>query len=149
MTVSMSVIQYEIAKLAKQALRRRGFASAAIITEWDKIVGEKLARYSSPQRITYPKEQGSGGALYIEVVGAAALEFSHMEQIIIERIATFFGHRAVSRLRLIQSRQITPRARKAEPVRERSISDDQLDEILAGVEDEEIARLLRSIGNAI
>jgi hypothetical protein len=80
----------------RRAFRGRGFAEAAILTEWEAVVGERLARLSCPERL------GRDGALRVRVTSGAALELQHVAPQVIERIAVFFGHRAVNRLALVQ-----------------------------------------------
>lgn len=87
----------------KRAFRTRGFVEAAILTEWHTVVGETLAARSCPERL------GRDGTLRIRVASGAALELQHLAPQIMERIATFFGYRAVARLALIQGPVRSPR----------------------------------------
>ena len=85
-----------VPRVTREAFARRGFHQAAVITEWPAIVGEELARQSAPERLT------RDGTLTVRAPGVVALVLQHLEPQLLERIATFFGFRAVKRLRLRQ-----------------------------------------------
>jgi hypothetical protein len=96
-------------QVAGDIYRRRGFQQAHILAHWPAIVGDMLAEFSSPEKLSFPRATGDtasesheGGLLTIRVDGPAALELKHLEPQILERINGFYGHRAVARLRLIQ-----------------------------------------------
>ncbi|MCP4328979.1 MAG: DUF721 domain-containing protein [Alphaproteobacteria bacterium] len=89
-----------LSRVTRPILRRRGLASAQVVSKWREIMGPQLAAQSIPQR--YQPERGGGGTLHIRVGGGWATEFQHLEPQIIDRINTYFGYRAVSRLVLRQ-----------------------------------------------
>jgi hypothetical protein len=76
--------------------RKRGFAAAGVVNNWPAIVGPQLARHTMPERL------GADGTLRLRVDGPLATELQHLEPQILEKIAQYFGYRAVHRLRLIQ-----------------------------------------------
>lgn len=92
-----------IGGLTRQALGKRGFAEAGLITEWASIVGDALAAASRPDRLSLPPGRRDGGTLKIRVAGGVATELQHLEPIILERINGHFGYRAVDRLVLIHA----------------------------------------------
>lgn len=93
-----------ISPFAKKVLGKRGFVEVDIITNWDNIVGEELAKSTIPQKIDFTKDQRSNGTLYIQTIsGAFALELKHKEKIVIEKINSYFGYNAVSKLKIIQN----------------------------------------------
>ena len=98
-TVNLSSL---LDKVAGKALRRQGFAQSEIVARWPAVVGELLARYSCPERLSFPVGEQSGGTLYIRTDGAFALELQHLEPIVLERINSFYGFPAVARLAIRQ-----------------------------------------------
>lgn len=96
---------------SRPVLREHGFALPAILTDWAAIVGAELASDCAPERLS------RSGSLTIRVAGPCALELQHRTPEILERIAGYFGHRAVTRLRLVQGPlpKSTPLARAALP----------------------------------
>jgi hypothetical protein len=85
-------------RLTRTALAKRGGGFAAIVTEWAQIVGPELAAASVPERLT-----ASTGVLALRVEGAAAVELQHLAPLLIERINTFLGRPAVTRLKLVRA----------------------------------------------
>ncbi len=92
-----------IPKIAATSIKKRGFIEARIITDWRMIVGSAIASVSLPFKMIYPKNQNKHATLHIKVAGAWALELSHMEPIIIDKISTYIGYKAVDKIRLIQA----------------------------------------------
>ena len=98
------------------ALKRQGFASVEIVTQWQEIVGEELARRSEPMKLTWPRrdDPDSVGILQIRVEGGYALEIQHLQQIIIERVNRYFGWRCVGRIAIRQG-PVSPRRKRPAP----------------------------------
>lgn len=86
------------------AFRKFGFVQSAIITRWSEIVGERLARVTSPTALRFPHGKKSDGTLNISVVGAHAAVVQHILPDIIARTNRFFGYAAVAQVRLSQGR---------------------------------------------
>lgn len=82
--------------LTETAFRRRGFDEAAVILHWQDIVGKGLASVCAPQNLR------KDGVLQVRVTPAFALELQHMEPVVLDRLASYFGYRAVKRLVLRQ-----------------------------------------------
>jgi hypothetical protein len=130
--------------------RRRGFQNGEILTRWAEIVGPEVAEKSSPDQLSYAQGKGIGGTLRVRVDSAWALELQHLEPVIIERINTFFGHAAVSHLKLIQApvSQATPP--KREPTPEVTEAQRQaVDHVVADLEDDELRASLRTLGERV
>jgi len=82
--------------------RRRGFAEASLLADWSSIVGPVLARRCQPVRIDHPPGRRQAGTLLLQASGGVAIELQHGAPQLIERINTYFGHRVVRQLRLLQ-----------------------------------------------
>ncbi|MCC6777642.1 MAG: DUF721 domain-containing protein [Hyphomicrobiales bacterium] len=100
-----------LADIAQQPLRdafaRQGFASTALVTRWDEIVGADIAAHSQPEKIQWPRpfadQSPAPGTLWLRVEGPTAIEIQHLSSVILERVNRFFGWQAVDRLRLRQA----------------------------------------------
>lgn len=92
-----------VGKSARAALVKRGFAQADILSNWATIVGPSLANHSSPEKLNYSRNTNKDATLRVRVASGWAPEFTHFEPLILERINSFFGYRAVSKLKLIQA----------------------------------------------
>jgi hypothetical protein len=88
-----------IEPILKPIYKQHGFAEHRILIDWYNIVGSKLAIYSIPQKLTRGKE----GNLHILVASGRALELQHLQPIIIDKINSFFGYKAVSKIVLKQT----------------------------------------------
>ncbi len=95
---NFELLYYEI---TAAAFKKHGFINAKILNQWGAIVGESLAKICEPQKITFEPNQTRNGVLHITVSNPAfSLELSSYEARIIERVATFFGYKAVSKIRI-------------------------------------------------
>lgn len=101
--------------LVRTAFGRRGFVEAGILTDWPEIVGAEIARWSAPQRLSFPHKGGDGATLHVTVSGGYATELQHLAPVVIERVNRFFGYRAVDRLALSQGEVAAPPAPESPP----------------------------------
>jgi hypothetical protein len=90
-----------VSGLTRRALGKHGFSSAALISDWDVIVGPELAATCQPVKLAFPRGARDGGVLHLNVSGGAALELQHIAPQIVERINGHLGYRAVDRLKLV------------------------------------------------
>ncbi len=141
-------------KINSRAFRRYGFAKSDIVLHWKEIVGEILARSSLPERLAMPreteKEEGKAGVLHIRVEGSFAPEMQHLEPLVIDRINSYYGFRAVGRLVFHHGHlEQTHRAGKyVLPI----LSDSQKQELnllLKGIKDDKLRQSLFNVGAEI
>ena len=102
-----------LSPLIKRSFGKRGFQNSAILTDWDMIVGKRLANYSVAQRILYKKAMRTQGVLHIKVFGAMATEFDHQSNLIIEKINQYMGYKAVGSIKLHHTQEIPARDDKS------------------------------------
>ena len=137
-------------KISAKAIGKRGFAEATLITEWDRVVGRRLARMSQPEKLVFPSGQRKNGTLHIRVQGGVATELQHLEPIVVEQINSHFGYGAVGNLRLshapLQQTPPPPKYRRRTPNSEQRAA---LAIILDEVEDDELQEALERLGAAI
>lgn len=84
--------------LVRPALKAKGLAGSRILTEWESVVGKELARHTAPEKISFPQGKKTGGTLTIAVENGFGLELQHLQPVILERLAMYFGYTAVSRI---------------------------------------------------
>lgn len=138
-------------KVAEPAMRKRGFAQVEIVTGWSGIVGAALAAETTPERLSFPPGKRLDGTLHVRTSGALALEIQHLEPIILDRINTYFGYRAVARLKLAQGpRPARPQAparkppRPANPARRAAV-----EQQTRGIDDTALRAALNKLGEAV
>ncbi len=132
-------------KLTKPLFRQRGFAEAGVLTDWPDIVGRPLADHTAPERLS------PDGALEVRVSGGWAVELQHLEPLVLDRIAGYFGYRAVTRLNLVQG-PLPPRAkppRKVRPKRLAKAEEAALKEDLAATDDPKLRAALERLGREV
>lgn len=140
-----------VSRLARSVLGKRGFAEAAIVTDWNTVVGPHLAAYTLPTRIAHVRGSRDEGTLHLRVAGGAfATEVLHLESMIVERINTYFGYRAVARLKIVQGplpkrpAPPKPRLRSLDEAGEQALAAD-----VAGVETDDLREALARLGRAV
>jgi hypothetical protein len=149
------------------ALRERGFASTAIMTEWAEIVGPRLAGWSHPLEIRWPRRPGEAAAtspkpisarakqdhasravLVIACPGAFALDVQMASASIIEAVNRRLGFGCVGSIQIHQM----PRPEPASPAPSRSLDPALVTRIEAGLGDidaEDLRRSLAKLGAEI
>jgi hypothetical protein len=116
------------AQALDRAARARGFATAALLSQWQAIVGADLAHFTMPDRVVWPRRRDDpdettahrgrrdeGAVLVLRVDGPRAIEVQHRSGQILERVNSHFGYRAVSELRILQAPVMRKPARPPAP----------------------------------
>lgn len=149
----MKNLSMSLDKITKPLFKRRGFIENKILVDWEKIVGASLSLYSSPRKLAFRKNKTTDGVLHVEVYDSSmATEMMYMEPVLIEKIACYFGYKAVAKFKLIQK----PGGIKTEEVQTNDkpieISKEQqghLNDYLDGLDDEEMRSALLSLGAGV
>ena len=105
-----------VANMLDPIARARGFAITSLLSEWPAVVGEELARFTTPEKVVWPRRSEDGEAaspqsawrtdgaiLVLKVDGPRAIEVQHRAEQILERVNIYFGYRAVAQLRFLQA----------------------------------------------
>lgn len=138
-------------RLMRGVLGRRGFARAEIVTRWPEIVGPGFAAQTMPERISYARgHEMEPGTLTVRVCGPIGLELQHLAPIVIDRINTYYGFRAVDRLKLVQGPLPEPRGRTF--IKPRPLTPDEEAELqaqLGRVRDPRLRAALAELGRDV
>lgn len=135
----------------KRAFRRFGFAKSDIHIHWKEIVGEGLASSSLPERLVMPKDhekaERKAGVLHIRVEGSYAPEMQHLEPLVIDRINSYYGFKAVERL-VFRHGNIdhTPPAKKYSPPILSDSQKKELNSLLKDIKDDKLRQSLFDVG---
>ncbi|HEX3500284.1 MAG TPA: DciA family protein [Stellaceae bacterium] len=144
----MQAIGANLTRIATPVLGKQGLGEAQLLQQWPAIVGDDLARYCWPVKLSFPRGQRRNGTLRLRVASALALEIQHREPVLLERINGYFGYRAVIRLALIQggvpAETPPPSPRPLAPA-ERQALGNRLD----GIADPALRAALERLGSAI
>ena len=136
-----------IGAVGGQSFKRFGFVQSSIVSRWAEIVGERYARVSSPESISFPGGRKSGGALTLLVQGAHAPLVQHLAPMIIERVNRFFGYAAVDRLIFRQGKPPAEAPRPSRP--ELRPVPKELGEGLREIADPELRSCLEALASRI
>lgn len=91
-------------KLLREAGASRGFAEHRVLTDWATVAGPEFAALCRPVKMTWRgRDHGLGATLVVLVEGARAAEVTHLADRIIERVNRVHGHKAVTRLKVVQT----------------------------------------------
>ena len=88
--------------ILRRIIGQKSKVLAEIIINWPRIVGADLSSNVSPMRIYSAREKGEQvNVLLVQADSSAVgLKLSYQQELVIERIAIYFGHRAVHRLKI-------------------------------------------------
>jgi len=118
-----------------------GFLSR-IKSDWHLIAGDKVAVHTRPVKVTRLRGKNGGALLHLEAEEGFAAELPYMEPLLTEKIAVYFGYRAVSGIRFtqvaakskkqkIKARELTPEEKSAVAGAVEGIGDENLKDALA------------------
>lgn len=112
-------LTHMIRTVMKPVFRHRSFTEASIILDWHKIMSNDLAQCCYPERLIFPRGKKEGGILIIAVDAGSSLMIQHSESLLINWINSYFGYKAVNRIKLNHTLISKPKA-------ENKLSDDSL-----------------------
>jgi hypothetical protein len=134
----------------KTVFKRHGIAESRLITEWSHIAGGVLAGKTLPTKLAFPRGKRDNGTLHLTVAPGWALEVQHLEPLILEKIATFFGYSAVAKIHITQAPLPIKEVRRKKNVAPLSPAEKTtLDALTSTIEDEALRSALTSLGSAI
>ena len=140
-------------QLTRAVYEKHGFAYGEVLAQWDTIVGEKLARYTRPERLKWAKQAPSaqkyGGTLVVRVLPGHGLDLQYEAPRLIERLNGYFGYQAVSAIKIVQ-RPFAERAPERLRAPELSAPEEAaLEERLAGIAPGGLKDALIRLGTSI
>jgi hypothetical protein len=80
----------------------RGFAVSRLLTHWEEVVGEAIAKVAQPAGISYGRE-GLGAVLTLLVPGPHAPMVEMQKDRIREKVNACYGYRAIAKVRITQT----------------------------------------------
>jgi hypothetical protein len=138
------------------ALAAQGFAASNVIVAWPEIAGERLAPFSRPVKLEWPRRsrldpgaRPEPATLVVQVESAFALEMQHLAPLLIERINAHYGWRCVGRIVLKQGPVPRPKPKPATPAELTVEERERLAGKTAGVADEPLREALDRLGAAV
>lgn len=87
-----------VGKAAQPIMRKRGFAESRLLLDWPVIVGETLAHHTQPLKMHFPRGESTQGTLTIACTPAFAPELQQLSPVLLDKLATHLGYRAIARI---------------------------------------------------
>jgi len=98
----MKLLGESLNNILRNVISKRNKILAEIIINWHKIAGAELSKDTAPTGIFSANSKGQQlNILYIQTKSSSiGLKLSYQQEIIIERIAVYFGHKAVHKIKI-------------------------------------------------
>lgn len=148
-------ISDSVARLTKESFSRKFVSLGRILTQWEDIVGSEMADKSQPVKLNYRKPKAANetpqATLDIAVSSADAAVLHYQKDLILERINQLFGDRWITGVKFVHL-PFTPRKKEAEAPKQRVPTEEDLqnlEALLATVEDEDIKKRLERLGQGV
>ncbi len=143
-----------VAKIARPLVGKRGFTEIDIISRWVDIVGEDMAAFTLPEKLTKPRSPKVGtnglvgGTLHIRVsTAASATLLKYQEAELCGRINTHFGYTVVDKIKMTIGKIPKPRP-KLKPPPLPPLSESVVD-MVHSVDDPELKAALERLGQVV
>jgi hypothetical protein len=148
-----------LAELVNRALDplivKQGFGETALLTQWEAIVGPRLAAICEPMRLNWPprpkkptaETPGQAATLMLRVEPGFGLDVQHLSGALIERVNAHLGWRCVARVAIRQEplRRAAQRRRREAPPRDPALRA-RAEAATEGIADEGLRRALTTLG---
>ena len=128
-------------KINRKYTNKFGRLEFIIQSKWSDIAGSYFAKFSEPKSITrisdYKDEYGEKvfkNYLNVSVASAAALEFQHYRNTIIEKINSHFGYKAIVDIRITQSMYIKSKNASLRNFNHNKLTDNDKNDVFSKVE---------------
>jgi hypothetical protein len=131
------------------ALKKRGFATRDILTNWSAMAPKPYDRVAMPEQLKWPRGAGHEGAtLYLRCAQGHALALSHEGGLIAAAVNRYFGYFLVREVRLSAEPFAATPAKKANPAPPAEAVR-HAGEAVAEIGDPSLKGALRSLGEAV
>lgn len=117
-----------------------------LVKNWEEIVGQKYGKFCYPKTVSFGKEKNA--KLTIAVHNSATGFFlENNSELIIERIASFYGFKSIAKI-IIKQEPKDIGAKRAEIILPKN-QEDFLQEKIYNIEDKNLALALQTLGREI
>ena len=153
-------ISKTLGKITKNLITKFDKDEFIIHSKWNEMVGDFFAEYSEPLKLdnmnNYDKkneEFHKEGILHVNIEGPAALDFQHLKDKIIDKINSFFGYKAVSKIFLHQVPYLQKTAKESQTKKIiKNLNEEQktvLKKTTSGISSKKLEKALLKLGESI
>lgn len=118
-------VEEVVKEATKPLMHKQGKLYSVLLRDWKKIVGERRAALTRPDRLQFPRDDTSGATLHLLARPAAAPELAYEVEQMIEQCARYFGYRAIVRIIIHAHHDLATEAsvaQKISPVQQENIT---------------------------
>ena len=148
-----------LAELVNRALdpliAKQGFGETAVLTQWEAIVGARLAAICEPTRLNWPprpkkptaETPAQAATLMLRVEPGFGLDVQHLSGALIDRVNTHLGWRCIARVAIRQEplRRVAQKRRRETPPPHPALRA-RAEAATEGIADEGLRRALTTLG---
>ena len=148
-----------LTRINKNYSSKFGKIEFLILSKWTQIVGIFFADHSEPDKISRVTEEFNEfdepiykNFLHVRVSPAAAVEFQHYKDTIIEKINSYFGYKAIADLRLQQNFVYKKKIKKNINLYDQDFSEKEKASIkseIHNIKDKELEKSIVNLGASI
>ena len=141
-------IEMSLDRVVKPIYSHYGMVWVKLMMDWELIVGPTLAAHSKPIKLAFKPDCKTEGLLVVEVYHSSlATQMLFMEPLILEKIATFFGYKAVAKMRILQKPMFKPIIPPSSKITKQAkkILDPELVNQVEKIDDPELQESLKSL----
>ncbi|EKE09964.1 MAG: hypothetical protein ACD_16C00099G0022 [uncultured bacterium] len=136
--------------VVKPVFKARGLMEGKILSHWPQIVGEQLSQVSFAEKITFPKGKRVEGTLHLTVTSSGSLFMQYAQDLILERVNTFFGYKALTKLRFTHGLSLKKESLKPKRIKIISKEDEAwLQKQIEIIKDRDLKTHLETLGKAL
>ena len=136
-------------KITAPLLGKQGHVLGAVLQDWVKIVGDKIANLTCPQKLIFRNEKRTGGTLYLLASTGSGPLIQQISLAIMERINTYFGYNAVSHIKILQGFLPHKPLEKPQDIILSTHENDWIAMNIKIIENEELKTALQCFGKAL
>lgn len=135
-------------RATKPSFRKHGMAHTQLLRDWPSLAGAGLTLHCAPLKLSFPPGKNIGGTLTLLCRPAFALELQHLSPLLIERLNTHFGYKAISRLAIRQG--VLPETPKPTHQAKKPVPPNApIPPSIAAIEDESLRQALTRLAQAL
>ena len=139
----MKTLVKDIQKIVKPFAFSQGFTEVKVLERWSEIIGEQAAPYIRPKSL-------KGGVLTLAVADSSwAQEVNYMAEFLAEKINTFFGFKAVKKIKVFQQYFVPKLKEEKQTLKISEHHKQKADFIVKGVVDDNMREVLSKFGASI
>jgi hypothetical protein len=119
-----------------------------LVKNWPEIIGKKYADFCYPKSVSFSKDKGSSKLTIAVYNSAVGFFLENNCEIILERIATFYGFKSISKI-IIKQEPKNVKSHQATDIKLSQSKEKFLQEKISEISDENLAETLQKLGREI